>query len=96
MNSAELKRAKRDVRRRVLAERDAIPATARARASLEIAQRFLALPEVAAARTVLAFWSFGSELSTAPLIERLHGEGTRVALPRIVDGELEAGRLPAR
>ncbi len=91
MNSAELKRAKRDVRRRVVAERDAMPATARAGGSLEIAQRFLALPEVAAARTVLAFWSFGSELSTTPLIERLHGSGTRVALPRIVDGELEAG-----
>jgi 5-formyltetrahydrofolate cyclo-ligase len=91
MNSAELKRAKRDVRRRVVAERDAMPATARAGASLEIAQRFLALPEVVAARTVLAFWSFGSELSTTPLIERLHGSGTRVALPRIVDGELEAG-----
>jgi 5-formyltetrahydrofolate cyclo-ligase len=90
MNSAELKRAKRDVRRRVLAERDAIPATARARSSLAIAQRFLDLPEVAAARTVLAFWSFGSELSTTPLIERLHGDGTRVAMPRIVDGELEA------
>ena len=40
---------------------------------------------------MLAFWSFGSELSTTPLIERLHGSGTRVALPRIVDGELEAG-----
>ena len=91
MNSAELKRAKRDVRRRVVAERDSMPATARAGASLEITQRFLALPEVAAARTVLAFWSFGSELSTTPLIERLHGSGTRVALPRIVDGELEAG-----
>ena len=39
---------------------------------------------------MLAFWSFGSELSTAPLIERLHGSGTRSALPRIVDGELEA------
>lgn len=90
MNSAELKRAKRDVRRRLLAERDTIPATARVRSSLEIVQRFVALPEVAAARTVLAFWSFGSELSTAPLIERLHNDGTRVALPRIVHGELEA------
>lgn len=90
MNSAELKRAKRDVRRRVLSERDAMPATARARSSLEITARFLALPEVAAAGTVLVFWSFGSELSTASLIERLHAGGTRVALPHIVDGEIEA------
>ena len=37
----------------------------------------------------MAFWSFGSELDTVPLIEALHARGVRVALPRIVEGDLE-------
>lgn len=90
MNSAELKRAKRDVRRRVLAARDSMPLAERARAAREITERFLSLPEVSGAGTVLAFWSFGSELPTAPLLERLDALGTRVVLPRIVGGELKA------
>lgn len=90
MKSGELKRAKRDVRRRVLAARDAMTPADRERLGALAAERFLALPEVRAARTVLAFWSFGSELATRPLIERLHELGVRVALPRIEGGELEA------
>jgi 5-formyltetrahydrofolate cyclo-ligase len=92
MNSGELKRAKRDVRVRVLAERDAMPEAARARASAVVAARLRSLPEIDAARAVLAFWSFGSELSTAGLIASLDADGVAVALPRIVDRELEARR----
>ena len=90
MNSAALKRAKREVRRRVLAERDALPPFERAHLGVVVAERFLALPEVDAAAVVMAFWSFGSELPTGPLLEDLHHRGTTVVLPRIVDGELEA------
>ena len=90
MRSAELKRAKRDVRRRVLAARDALPPSERESRGLEVVRRFLLLPEVSTARVVLAFWSFGSEVPTPPLIAELHGRGSRVALPRIVSGELEA------
>ncbi len=92
MNSGELKRAKRAVRARVLTERDAMPEAARARASADATTRLRSLPEIAAARVVLAFWSFGSELSTAGLIASLDGDGVAVALPRIVDRELEARR----
>lgn len=90
LNSAELKRAKRDVRRRVLAERDALSLAQRTRLAQAATERFFSLPELSRAKTVLAFWSFGSELSTAPLIAGLHDRGAVVALPRIVDGELEA------
>jgi 5-formyltetrahydrofolate cyclo-ligase len=89
MNSAELKRAKREVRRRVLAERDALPPAERRHLALVVAERFLALPEVESAGVVMVFWSFGSELPTGPLLEDLHGLGKTVVLPRIVDGELE-------
>ena len=90
MSSAQLKRAKREVRRGVLALRDALPQAERIRLATSVTGRFMALPEVARAKTVLAFWSFGSELPTAPLIAGLHDRGVVVALPRIIEGELEA------
>jgi 5-formyltetrahydrofolate cyclo-ligase len=89
MRSGELKKAKREVRRAVLAARDALPAADRARRDRAIAERFLSLPEVRDARTVMAFWSFGSEVSTGPLLAALDAAGVRTALPRIVEGELE-------
>jgi 5-formyltetrahydrofolate cyclo-ligase len=89
MSSADLKRAKRAVRLQVLAARDAMPASEREHASARIVDRVLGLPEVKRASTVMVFWSFGSETDTAALVEALHARGVRVALPRIVDGELE-------
>jgi 5-formyltetrahydrofolate cyclo-ligase len=83
-----LKRAKRALRRAVLAERDAVPAADRSARSRAIGDRLLAMRETAAARTVLAFWSFGSEVETAPLLERLLAGGKTVALPRIEGSEL--------
>ena len=83
-----LKQAKRALRRAVLAERDALPADERSPGSEAIAERFLELPEVADARTVLGFWSFGSEVDTAPLIAGLRSRGTTVALPRIEGSEV--------
>lgn len=83
-----LKQAKRALRRAILAERDALPQNDRSARSRAIADRFLGLPETADAETVLAFWSFGSEVDTAPLIARLRSEGKTVALPRIELGDV--------
>ena len=90
MNSTELKRAKRRLRREVLSARDAVAPERRAQMAERVADRFMALPEVVGARTVMAFWSFGSEVPTTPLIDRLLGAGIRLGLPRIDDDELEA------
>ncbi len=89
MGSSELKKAKRTIRRAVLAARDALPVEDRVHLGRAIVKRFLALPEVQGARIVMAFWSFGSELDTQPLLAATHAAGTSTALPRIVDGELE-------
>jgi len=78
-----LKRAKRALRREIIARRDALPEPHRAAASVAIADRLAALPEYRAAGSAMAFWSFGSEVDTGPLIERLMAEGKTVALPRI-------------
>ena len=89
MNSGELKKAKRRIRAQVRALRDAIPEQERRRSGDEIVERFLSLPELRGARTIMAFWSFGSEVPTAGLIDRLHAGGFRIALPRLADRELE-------
>jgi 5-formyltetrahydrofolate cyclo-ligase len=89
VNPGALKRAKRDVRRRVLAARDALSTEEREVAASVVARRVLDLPELREARTVMAFSSFGSELSTEPLIEEFGERGIAVGLPKIVDGELE-------
>jgi 5-formyltetrahydrofolate cyclo-ligase len=88
--SHRLKARKRAVRRAAIERRDLLSAGERSAKSERIVDRVLALPEVGAAGTVMAFWSFGSEVQTSALIERLHGSGTRVVLPRVVEGELEA------
>jgi 5-formyltetrahydrofolate cyclo-ligase len=89
VSSAELKKAKRDVRRRVLTLRDETSPSERAAAAAAVAARCMDLPEVSRARVVMVFWSFGSELPTMPIIERLGGAGKVVALPRIADGDLQ-------
>jgi 5-formyltetrahydrofolate cyclo-ligase len=89
VNGPELKKAKRRVRAEVLALRDAIPEERRERLGQEITGRFLSLPELAGARTVMAFWSFGSEVATEGLLRGLHDRDLRLALPRIQEGDLE-------
>ena len=83
MTSANLKRDKRRVRNAVRGERDAVPLDVRAEKAERVCERFLDLPEVQRASTVMLFSSFGSEVSTRSLIERLHARGVVVALPRI-------------
>jgi 5-formyltetrahydrofolate cyclo-ligase len=90
VSSGGLKRAKRDVRRRVLEVRDATRAADRDRAAAEVTRRVVALPEIEGATTVLAFSSFGSELPMLPVIEALVARGIRVGLPVVRGTEIEA------
>lgn len=78
-----LKQRKRAIRRAVLEQRDRLSSADRAERSLRIVERTISLPEIRDAGTVMGFWSFGSEVETAPLLHRLHDEGKRVVLPRI-------------
>jgi 5-formyltetrahydrofolate cyclo-ligase len=85
-----LKQAKRAARRAVLERRDAIPGPDRDERGRRILERLRALPELERARTAMAFWSFGSEVDTAPLLRVLHEAGIRVVLPRIEGEDLVA------
>ena len=88
MKSSELKRAKRRTRRAVLGDRDALPAGVREERGQRVVERFLGLPEVRRAKTVMLFSTFGSEVPTGSLIRRLHERGVVVALPRIENADL--------
>jgi 5-formyltetrahydrofolate cyclo-ligase len=90
MRSADLKRRKRALRRQARARRDGMSPGERERMSEEVAANVLALPAVAGATTVMAFSSFGSEVDTGPIIERLERDGRRVALPRVEGRDIVA------
>ncbi len=77
--------AKRAVRDRVLALRDALDPAERAAASVTIGRHIMALPSFAAARVVLLTLPFRSEWDTRALFRAARAAGKTVALPR-VDG----------
>lgn len=73
------------LRARIRAARDAILPDERERASEAAAARALALPEVAHARSVLAYAALPEEIDPAPLVASLRGLGARIALPRVCE-----------
>jgi 5-formyltetrahydrofolate cyclo-ligase len=88
MKSGALKRAKRRLRRSVLEDRDGLHPNTRDEWGERIAERFVGLPEVQRATSVMVFSSFGSEVPTGPLMERLRALGAVVTLPRIEGADL--------
>jgi 5-formyltetrahydrofolate cyclo-ligase len=91
--SRDLLEAKEALRRRMLAARNAIPAAERMRRSEEIARRVMTLPEARSAGRVFTFLSFGSEVSTEPLIAAFRDAGARVAVPVLEGLRMEAADL---
>ncbi len=79
---------KAELRRAALAARDALDPGARQAASAEIARLLLALPELAEARLVGAFWPIRSEVDPRPAAEGLLARGQAVALPHVTPGGL--------
>lgn len=102
---------KAEIRRDVIARRDALSPTERATASATIRAQLAAMEPVRRARTLLAFAAFGSEVDLDPLLEDLIARGIGVFLPfvagfsppdlgiaRVKDlhGDLVASRLGIR
>jgi len=78
-------RAEARARRRALGGKDA--------ASRLICGRFAALPEYAAAGTVMFYVHFGDEVRTRQLVEQAFGEGKEVVVPYCEAGVLKLFRL---
>jgi 5-formyltetrahydrofolate cyclo-ligase len=81
---------KASLRRRLVAARAAMPAYERAAAGRLIRDHVLEMPQVAAAGTVAAYYSVGTEPDTHGLVFALWKRGSYVVLPVLLpDGELD-------
>jgi 5-formyltetrahydrofolate cyclo-ligase len=85
--------AKRALRERMRRLRSGIPAPERARLGELVEANLFALPEVGAARTILLFYSFGSEVATRGMAERALADGKRLLLPYLEEGAMEAAEV---
>ncbi len=71
------------------AVRDALPESASKVRSARISDQLRTLEELAGAKTLLAFSSIRSEVETRATMDDALAKGRRVALPRVVEGELD-------
>ena len=74
---------KPQLRREMIARRDALPQDERARIAAALTTQLTRLPQYVAARSVLATMSIGSEWSTRAFLERARADGKVVVLPRL-------------
>ena len=83
LQGAALREAKRALRQRVLAARDALSDVERAAASAAIAERFRRRADFAAARAILVTLPFRNEWDTRVLVRAALLSGKTVAAPRV-------------
>jgi len=92
--------SKSEIRKQVLARRDALPTEQRRALSERITRRLLALEAYRDARCVMAYASFGSEFETAGFIADVLAQDKTLVLPRVERGgrtlQLHAVTDPAR
>ena len=79
---------KKELRKQALAARFDLPIEERLAKSSRIERLLFALPEFRAARTVMFYASFRTEVETGPMIRRAIDEGKRVVLPKVKGKEL--------
>jgi 5,10-methenyltetrahydrofolate synthetase len=83
MNANPNVNAKGQLRSEMIARRDALPAAERERLAQAFVRQLTAMPEYAAARSVLATMSIGSEWDTRAFLDRARADGKVVILPRL-------------
>ena len=80
---------KSEIRKQVLARRDALPASERRALSVRITKRLLALDAYQGVRCVMAYASFGSEFETGDFLADALAQGKTLVLPRVERGSRE-------
>jgi 5-formyltetrahydrofolate cyclo-ligase len=78
-----MKEMKGALRSEMIARRDALPQAERERLAGAFTRLLVAMPEYAAARSVLATMGIGSEWNTRAFLDRAHADGKAVVLPRL-------------
>jgi 5-formyltetrahydrofolate cyclo-ligase len=81
---------KRALRERMRSLRASIEPSERGVLAARAEAHLLALPEIRDARTVLLFYSFGTEIPTSVLMRRMIERGVRVLLPYLTGEAMEA------
>jgi 5,10-methenyltetrahydrofolate synthetase len=71
------------LRGEMIARRDAVPESERERAAQALAEALVAMPQFAAARSVLATMAIGSEWNTRAFLDRAQAAGKTIVLPRL-------------
>lgn len=74
---------KGQLRSEMIARRDALPPGERDGLAEAFTAQLVAMPEYAAARSVLATMSIGSEWNTRAFLDRAHADGKTLVLPRL-------------
>lgn len=84
---------KSSIRKEMLALRNAMPREERILYSSKIKESVLSMDEVCAAKTVLCFAGYGSEVCTKELLEELLRLDKKVFLPRVNGEEMDFYRI---
>ena len=84
------------LRTQIRASLKALPLSERQAGDALLFQRFLSLPQTAAASTLLLYHGMGTEPDTVRLLEPLWALGKRVCLPRCLPGKQMEARLVQR
>jgi len=74
---------KAELRKQLIARRDALAPEARERHAQVFVERIAGLPQYRSARSVLATMAIGSEWNTRRFIDRARADGKAIVLPRI-------------
>lgn len=86
---------KKDVRKHVLAVRDAIPAADKARYDASIRKIVMGMEEYRRAEAILAYVSYKSEVNTTALIQQALADGKHVFAPKVSGNEMEFWQITA-
>jgi 5-formyltetrahydrofolate cyclo-ligase len=85
---------KEELRAAMRGVRAAIPPEERSRLAELAEEALFGLPDVTDAETILLFYSFGTEVATAGMTQRILGAGKRLLLPYLAeDGAMEAAEV---
>ena len=90
---SELRREKAAVREHMRAVRASIAPDERLRLAEAIEARAFSLPALTGANTIMLFASFGSEVPTGAMGDRLRAEGRRTLYPFLSSGEMRVGEV---
>ncbi len=83
MNSIQEQKTR--LRAQLKQHRSEISGNRRQQKNIAVQQRLLSLPALKVAKSVFCFISYGTEVDTHDIIDRLMAQGKQLAVPRIID-----------